>query len=182
MSPALAGGFFTTLADWIGASLVAQLVKIIHLQCGRPGFDPWVDKIPWRKEHLTHSSILARRIPWTVMVHRVAKSWTRLSDFHITSLLHHWTTREALSHPRHPSLHSQAGPWVAGCPTSRTRDTTHSQPGAATSYVASPDPSYMSEPRSHYLASLLRSPMGWGQPTTFSGSLLPMGHSPDFSR
>ena len=30
------------------ASLVAQLVKI-HLQCGRPGFDPWVGKIPWRR-------------------------------------------------------------------------------------------------------------------------------------
>ena len=28
------------------ASLVAQL------QCGRPGFDPWVGKIPWRKERL----------------------------------------------------------------------------------------------------------------------------------
>ena len=22
----------------------------IHLQCGRPGFDPWVGKIPWRRE------------------------------------------------------------------------------------------------------------------------------------
>ena len=29
------------------ASLVAQ--RIIHLQCGRPGFDPWVGKIPWRR-------------------------------------------------------------------------------------------------------------------------------------
>ena len=27
------------------ASLVAQLVKI-HLQCGRPGFNPWVGNIP----------------------------------------------------------------------------------------------------------------------------------------
>ena len=34
------------------ASLVAQLVRI-HLQCGRPGFDPWVGKIPWRRERLT---------------------------------------------------------------------------------------------------------------------------------
>ena len=23
-----------------------------HLQCGKPGFDPWVGKIPWRKEWL----------------------------------------------------------------------------------------------------------------------------------
>jgi len=30
---------------------VAQLVKI-SLQCGRPGFDPWVGKTPWRREGL----------------------------------------------------------------------------------------------------------------------------------
>ena len=24
----------------------------IHLHCGRPGFDPWVGKIPWRRERL----------------------------------------------------------------------------------------------------------------------------------
>ena len=33
------------------ASLVAQLVKN-PLQCGRLGFDPWVGKIPWRREGL----------------------------------------------------------------------------------------------------------------------------------
>ena len=33
------------------ASLVAQLVKNL-LQCRRPGFDPWVGKIPWRRERL----------------------------------------------------------------------------------------------------------------------------------
>ena len=31
------------------ASLVAQLVKD-HLRCRRPGFKPWVGKIPWRRE------------------------------------------------------------------------------------------------------------------------------------
>ena len=25
----------------------------IHLQCRRPGFDPWVGKIPWRRERLS---------------------------------------------------------------------------------------------------------------------------------
>ena len=34
-----------------------------RLQCGRPGFDPWVGKITWRRE--THSSILTWRTPWT---------------------------------------------------------------------------------------------------------------------
>ena len=33
------------------ASLVAQLERICP-QCGRPGFDPWVGKIPWRRERL----------------------------------------------------------------------------------------------------------------------------------
>ena len=33
------------------ASLVAQLVRI-RLQCRRPGFDPWVGRICWRRERL----------------------------------------------------------------------------------------------------------------------------------
>ena len=33
------------------ASLVTQLVRI-HLQCGKPGFDLWVGKIPWRRKRL----------------------------------------------------------------------------------------------------------------------------------
>ena len=38
-----------------GASLVAQMVKkkikkIICLQCRRPGFNPWVGKITWRRK------------------------------------------------------------------------------------------------------------------------------------
>ena len=31
------------------ASLVAQRLNFC-LQCGRPGFDPWVGKIPWRRK------------------------------------------------------------------------------------------------------------------------------------
>ena len=37
------------------ASLVAQLVKNLPAMqeaWGRPGFDPWVGKIPWRRERL----------------------------------------------------------------------------------------------------------------------------------
>ena len=33
------------------------------MQCRRPGFDPWVEKIPWRRAW-PHSCILAWRIPW----------------------------------------------------------------------------------------------------------------------
>ena len=32
---------------------------------GRPGFDPWVGKIPLKEGMATHSSILAWRILWT---------------------------------------------------------------------------------------------------------------------
>ena len=57
----------------------------IRLPCGRPGFSPWVEKIPWRRERLpTHFSILAWRILWTT-VHGIAKSRTGLIDFHFLS-------------------------------------------------------------------------------------------------
>ena len=38
--------------------------KSVCLPCGRPGFNPWVGKIPWRKKMATHSSILAWKIAW----------------------------------------------------------------------------------------------------------------------
>ena len=34
------------------ASLVMQLVKHLPAKCERSGFNPWVGKIPWRKERL----------------------------------------------------------------------------------------------------------------------------------
>ena len=63
------------------ASLLAQLVKS-HPQCGRPGFDPRLEKNPLEKGKATHFSILVWRIPWTVCMYGVTKSPTRLSDFH----------------------------------------------------------------------------------------------------
>ena len=36
---------------WIEASLVAQMVKNLPA-VQRPEFDPWVRKIPWRREQL----------------------------------------------------------------------------------------------------------------------------------
>ena len=71
MSPALAGGFFTTSATWeistykqAKASLVAQMVKRLptmwQTQVQSLG---WED--PLEKEMATHSSALAWKIPWT---------------------------------------------------------------------------------------------------------------------
>ena len=52
-----------------------------NLQCVRPGFHPWVGKIPQEEGMATHSSILAWKIPmdrgaWQSIVLGVAKSWT----------------------------------------------------------------------------------------------------------
>ena len=46
-----AGEGIDYLLQYSWASLVAQLIRI-RLQCGRPGFNPWVRKIPWRRERL----------------------------------------------------------------------------------------------------------------------------------
>ena len=64
------------------ASLVAQLVKNLPAM-----WETLVWSLGW-EDHLekgkaTHSSILAWRIPWTI-VHEIAKSWTlSLSDYHL---------------------------------------------------------------------------------------------------
>jgi len=61
-----------------------------HLQCGRPGFDPWVGRIPWRREWLPTP------VFWPGEFHElfrgVAKSWTWLSDFHF-----HYKKRSGLN-------------------------------------------------------------------------------------
>ena len=65
----------------------------IHLQCGRPVFDPWVRKIPWRREsYPLQYSGLENSMDCTV--HGVAKSQTRLSDFHF-----HCQWRQHRLHP-----------------------------------------------------------------------------------
>ena len=53
-------------------------------------WETWVPSLGWKdpleKGKATHSSILAWRIPWTVsIVQGVAKSQTRLNDFHFTN-------------------------------------------------------------------------------------------------
>ena len=50
------------------ASLVAQMVKIC-LQCKRPGFDPWVGKLPWRRERLPTP------VFWPGGFHRLYSPW-----------------------------------------------------------------------------------------------------------
>ena len=44
---------------------VKKKKKRIHLQCGRPGFDPWVGKIPWRRAWQPIPVFLPGESPWT---------------------------------------------------------------------------------------------------------------------
>ena len=74
------------------ASLVAQPVKNPPAM-----WETWVWSLGWEgpleKGKATHSSILAWRIPWSV-VHGITNSWTQLSDFHFhmpeSSSVHWW--------------------------------------------------------------------------------------------
>ena len=75
--------------SYLWASLVAQLIKTPP-QYIRQLFDPWIGKIPWRRQQANHSSILAWRIPWTEESGRLQsmespKSQKWLSDFHFLS-------------------------------------------------------------------------------------------------
>ena len=51
-------------------SPVAQLVKNC-LQCRRPGFDPWVEQIPWRRERLPTP------VFWSGELHGRCSPWGR---------------------------------------------------------------------------------------------------------
>ena len=85
------------------ASLVAQLVKNLPAM-----LETWVLSLGWEdpleKGTATHSSILARRIPWTVcIVHGVAKSQAQQPE-HLHYYLHgsQGATRGQHAHPALP--------------------------------------------------------------------------------
>ena len=63
------------------AFLVAQR---ICLQCGRPGFDPWVGKIPWRREQLPTP------VFWPVEFHGLCSPWDH-KELDTTEQLSHIT-------------------------------------------------------------------------------------------
>ena len=61
------------------ASLVAQLVKNLSAMW-RPGFDPWVGKIPWKRERPPTPVFWPGKF-MDCIVHGVAKSQTQLNKF-----------------------------------------------------------------------------------------------------
>ena len=75
-------------------------------QCRRhkkPGFNPWVGKIPWRRKWQPTPLFLSRdRGAWLATVHRVTQSWTRLKRLSTHALLHCRRTLYRLSHQGSP--------------------------------------------------------------------------------
>ena len=66
-----------------GASLVAWVTKNSPVNAGdRPGFNPWIGKMPWRKGWQPTPVFLLGgpmdRGGWWATVHRVTQSWTWL--------------------------------------------------------------------------------------------------------
>ena len=59
--------------------------KRICLQCERPGFNPWIGKIPWRREWQPTPVFLPREFhgqrAWWVTFHGIAKSQTGLNNY-----------------------------------------------------------------------------------------------------
>ena len=68
-----------TLSSILGLPLWLSWLRI-RLQCGRPRLNAWLGKIPWRSERLPTPVFWPGEFHGTVQ--GVAKSQTRLSDFH----------------------------------------------------------------------------------------------------
>ena len=84
-------------------SLVAQMVKSIYLQCGRPRFNPWVGKISWRRKWQPTPVFLpgkshGRRnmVGYSPWGHRVGHDWLR--DFTFTFFHFLNTTKVSVYH------------------------------------------------------------------------------------
>ena len=78
-----------SLKNALRKKIVAEIKRLplqlswlrIRLQCYRPGFNPWVRKIPWRgKGYPLQYSGLENTMDF--IVHGVTKSQIQLSDFH----------------------------------------------------------------------------------------------------
>ena len=70
------------MTQW-GCCLITLPLASGHLQCRRPGFDPWVGKIPWRRARQPTPVLLLGESPWTEELvrlcpwcHRVGHDWT----------------------------------------------------------------------------------------------------------
>ena len=108
----------THLIQFYWTSPVAQIVKNLP-GCRRPGFDPWVRKIPWRREWQPTPAVFLLgefhgRGAWWVIVQGVAKSQTWLT---LSSNFMALATSQMLVTPRFISslgVSPELPTWMAG--------------------------------------------------------------------
>ena len=67
---ASSGGWRTGIVGALGLPLWLSW-KRIHLQCGKPGLNLWVGKIPWRRERLPNL------VFWSREFHGLYSPWDR---------------------------------------------------------------------------------------------------------
>ena len=60
----------------------------MHLQFGRPGFDPWVGTIPWRRARQPTPVFLPGESPWT-------EEPGRLQSMGLQRVGHDWATKHS---------------------------------------------------------------------------------------
>ena len=100
--------------------------KRIHLQCGWPGFNPWVGKIPWRRE------LLLTPVFWPGEFHGLYSLWDckesdmterfSLSAFFMVQLSHLWASLVAQLLKNPPAIQETGfDPWVGKIPWKRER-------------------------------------------------------------
>ena len=63
-------------------------------------FDPWVEKIPWRREQLPTPVFWPGEFQGLHSLHGVAKNWTQLRDFHFHLMEKNPASRVSLSLPQ----------------------------------------------------------------------------------
>ena len=87
--------FWSHISWHVGDSLMAHGSESrVCLQCGRPEFDPWVKKIPWRRKWQCAPVFLPGKshewrslTAYRATVHRVTKSQTQLNYFVFTFIM-----------------------------------------------------------------------------------------------
>ena len=72
----------------------------IYLQYGRPGFNPWVGKIPWKRACQPTSAFLPGESPWkeepgglqSMRSQRVGHNWVTKHSTHVCICMYNWIT------------------------------------------------------------------------------------------
>ena len=96
----LRGGIFSILIDNIILKILCTILCTIlgfpgiRLQCKRPGFDPWIGKIPYRRSWQPTPVFLPGESPWTEEL-----GWLQFMGSQRGG--HDWATKHSTAHSTH---------------------------------------------------------------------------------